>query len=327
MSMADKAGFLHEAERQMGSCLTAEDMNKALRILTDVLEEYDMTQIAVEDNGHDDLMRIYLATMRIQGRSEKTVRRYEYVIRRLLDETGVRTRQMNVYHIRNWLAKEKDRGISDSTLHGSREVFCSYFNWLQREGLIERNPVANLGTIKVPKKKKTVITRVEMEKLNNSCENVRDRAIIAFLRSTGCRISEMVQLNRNSIDLERMRCKVVGKGNKERFVYPDEVACMLIDSYLKSRTDGEEALFIGLRKDRLTPEGVRQMLKVLAAKAGVENVHPHKFRRTYATNLIRHGMQIQEVASVLGHEKLDTTLAYLVQDDNEIQHSVRRHYA
>ena len=132
----------------------------------------------------------------------------------------------------------------------------------------------------------------------------------------------MTQLNRTDVDLDRLEIKVLGKGNKERIIFMGQVAGMVLREYLDSRTDNHEALFIGKGTRRLLPNGVRLMLRKLGELADVENVHPHKFRRTLATNLIRHGMPIQEVASILGHEKLDTTMRYIVLDQTQI----KQHY-
>ena len=327
MPIAEKMEFMKSAEKRMQTVMTAESMNAALKIIADVLEQYEMQRRPGGEPEQDDMLQIYTDTMRIQGRSEKTVAHYAYIITRMMKSVGVSTRQITVYHLRNWLAQEKNRGVSDRTMEGYREVFSAYFNWLQREGLIERNPTANLGAIKCMKKVKKAYTAVDIEKLSSMCKCIRDRAIVEFLRTTGCRISEMTQLNRDSVNLREKKCTVLGKGNKERTVYLDSVACMMIGQYLETRKDEEEALFIGLRKERLRPDGVRTMLKVLAKKAGVEHVHPHKFRRTLATNLIRHGMPIQEVATILGHEKLDTTMRYVVQNNEDIQHDFRRYYA
>ena len=104
----------------------------------------------------------------------------------------------------------------------------------------------------------------------------------------------------------------------------DEVAGMLLQQYLSERKDDSPALFVNRYGNRLKPGGVREMLKELAKKAGVEHVHPHKFRRTLATNLTRHGMPIQEVANILGHEKLDTTMKYVVLDDQNTKAQYRR---
>ena len=261
----------------------------------------------------------------MECRSEKTIARYEYVIRRMMEFVTVPTRRITVHHLRNYLAHEKERGVADSTLEGTRQLFSAYFNWLQRESLIEKNPTANLGTVKVAKKEKLRYTEIEMEKLNQNCETIRDRAILHFLASTGCRISEMTELNRDDVDLEKLECVVHGKGNKERTVFLSEVAGMIIREYLDGRTDDSEALFAGRGSERLQPGGVRFMLNELAKRAGVEHVHPHKFRRTLATELTRRGMPIQEVAKILGHEKIDTTMRYLDMNNETVKANYRRY--
>ena len=191
--------------------------------------------------------------------------------------------------------------------------------------------MANVGPIKVEKKAKQIITDIEMEQLKRACDKmrgikaIRNRAIILFLSSTGCRVSEMIGLNRDSVDLKSLECIVHGKGNKDRTVYLDSITGMAIQQYLAKRKDGGEALFVGNEGKRLEDNGVRVMLKQLAKIAGIENViHPHKFRRTLATQMTRHGMPIQEVASILGHEKLDTTMQYVVLDHETVKASYRK---
>ena len=135
----------------------------------------------------------------------------------------------------------------------------------------------------------------------------------------------MTELNREDVDLDRMEAKVLGKGNKERRVYMSGVAAQALRVYLDEREDDVPALFINRYQDRWTPNGVRHMMTELAQRSGVEHVHPHKFRRTLATNLIRHGMAIQEVAAILGHDKLDTTMKYVVLDDQMVKNSYRKY--
>ena len=204
-------------------------------------------------------------------------------------------------------------------------MLSSYFGWLFRESLIEKNPIVNVGTIKVPKRQKKIYTEIDLEKLNQCCRTIRDRAIIHFLSSTGCRISEMTELDRDSVNLDALECVVHGKGDKERTVYLSPVAGMLLRKYLDERTDECAALFAGKGGRRLEPGGVRYMLKQLGEQAGVDHVHPHKFRRTLATELSRHGMPIQEVANVLGHEKLDTTMQYVVLNKEDTKSDYRRY--
>lgn len=325
MPFEAKAVLMRELESDLSTQVTAADMAKILGVVADRLGAYNIERRVDDDASSDDLLGAYMAAMQIEGRSPKTIERYRYIITRMMDFVKVTTRKVTVYHLRQYLASEKARGISDSTLEGDRQVFSAYFNWLQRECLIQQNPTANLGAIKCPKKQKDVYSDIDLEKLKFTASSKRDRAIIAFLQSTGCRINEMVQLDRDSVDLHALECIVLGKGNKERTVYLSSVAGMLLSQYLEQRLDNEKALFIGKGSARLTAGGVRFMLCKLAKKATVDHVHPHKFRRTLATSLIHHGMPIQEVAAILGHDKLDTTMQYVVLDKTDVKNSYRKY--
>ena len=324
MPIEARTNLLNNLSAKLLSEVSNDEMIRVMDIVSTQLASYDLNQIE-EDDAPDNLLDIYLTTMEIEGRSERTIERYRYAITRMMKSVSVPTNKITVHHLRKYLADEKARGICDNTLEGNREIFCAYFNWLQREGLIQSNPTANLGAIKAPKRMKHIYTEVDIEKLKMACKTIRDKAIICFLLSTGCRITEMIQLNRSDIDLSKLECRVIGKGDKERIVYMDPIAGMLLEEYLKSRTDDMPALFIGKGTNRLTPAGVRFMLNKVADEAGVVHVHPHKFRRTLATSLIRHGMPIQEVAHILGHEKLDTTMKYVVMDQTGVAQSYRKY--
>ena len=323
-----KQTFLNQVRSRAAEELTAADMDRLTAILSDVLEGFRVEELKTDSwtANDDDLIASFVSSLNVQGRSQKTIERYVYVISRFMKAANTTTRSVTVYHIRDWLTAEKKRGIQESTLEGNRTVLSSYFSWLFREGLIEKNPITNVGVIKVPKKQKKTYSDIDFEKLNQCCESIRNRAIIHFLRSTGCRISEMCGLDRDMVDLEALECVVHGKGNKDRTVYLDPVAGMLLAEYLKQRTDTSPALFVVTRgQERIQPNGVRVMLKKLGRTAGVDHVHPHKFRRTLATDLARHGMPIQEVANLLGHEKLDTTMRYVVLNKEETKYNYRRY--
>ena len=220
---------------------------------------------------------------------------------------------------------ERRRGIADSSLEGTRSIMRSFFSWLQREGLIRIDPTGNLGAVKAPKVVRLPYSDVEIERLKAACATVRDRAIVCFLLSTGCRISEVVGLDRGAINWQDMCCKVYGKGAKERMVYLDTVTAMYLKQYLAERSDDCQALFASRRGDRLTVSGIQAMLRNLGEATGIPNVHPHRFRRTLATRLIDRGMPIQEVAHVLGHEKLDTTMAYVYIDNANVRAAYQKY--
>lgn len=327
MAIDAKMSFLRAVEKQCADKLTVKDSGALMCLISDILESYEMMENrrSWDEDGPDDMLDAFVAGLQVQGRSPKTIDRYVYIVQRFLKATQIHTRRVTVYHIRKWLAGEKERGLAESSLEGFRQVLSSYFGWLYREKLIEDNPMVNIGPIKVPKKKKLTFSDVDMEKLYSACTKLRDRVIIRFLARTGCRVSEVIQLNRKDINLKDQQCVVHGKGDKERVVFFDAVTAIMLEQYLKSRRDKMEALFIGQRNERLLPGGIRQMLKKVGKASGVEQVvHPHKFRRTLATEMARNGMPIQQVSSLLGHEKIDTTMRYVVQDSEDIKQSYRR---
>lgn len=324
MAIDAKVSFMNQMEMKLSTEITADAMGRTMKVISDVLEGFEMRETLRNEDGPDDLLAGYLNALKVEGRSQKTIDRYTYEIGRLMKFLNVPTRKITVYHLREYLANEKARGICDNTLKGLREIYSSYFNWLQRESLIDRNPVVNLGTIKVPKKKKELYTDVDLEKLKRNCTNARDLAIVLFLYATCCRIGEVVELNRDSVIIENQKLVVHGKGDKERKVYFDAVTAEALKQYLDERTDDCPALFVNRYGERFRGNGIREMLNRLAERSGVNHVHPHKFRRTKATDLARHGMPIQDVQAILGHEKIDTTMKYVQLNDTDIESSYRR---
>lgn len=327
MSIASKKTFLFEAEKRLNKFLPVDSVNAVMQILSDQMATYEVERLdgCENDAESDELLTAYLDAKRVEGRSQKTIERYDYIIRRVYQNINVPIRNISVFHLRKYFSDEKSRGVADSTLDGNRQVLSSFFGWLQKEGLLTVNPVSNLGTIKSVKKVRKPYSPVDIERLKEHCLCDRDKAILFVLLSTGCRISEICSLDRDNVDFEKMEIMVLGKGNKERTVFIDDITVMLLKRYLDSRQDMQTALFIGKGARRLQPGGVRLMLKRLEARSGVTNVHPHRFRRTLATNLIDRGMPIQEVAEILGHEKIDTTMKYIFTSKRNVKNSYNKY--
>lgn len=325
MGLIDKQQFLLDLSARLGDFVPANDVHRILAEADEALQGYEMTTLPPGgDDDSKDLLKYFLDAKRVEGRSEKTVARYEYILNRLLKDTGIPFRRMTVYHIRNYYTAERERGISSRTIEGYRQTYSSFFGWLQREGLLDGNPMNNLTAVKTPKVVRKPFSSVELAKLNEAAETNRDRTLLSFLRSTGCRISEVCSVNRDDVNFQSLSLKVHGKGDKERIVFIDDVTAMHLKRYLDERTDSSPALFTGKGTDRLQPGGVQRILKKLGQASGVENVHPHRFRRTLATSLIDSGMPIQEVATILGHDKIDTTMTYVYIDVKNVANAYRR---
>ena len=323
MSIAAKQLMLRDVEKNLGVFLTVEEVRYTMQVLTECLSIFDVEQIEEKctDAESDEYLTAFLDAKRVEGRAESTIDQYDYIINRMYEAISVPIKKISVFHLRSYFAAESARGISNCTLNGVRSVIVGYFNWLQKEGLLTHNPTINLNPIKDTKKVLLPYTTVDIEKLKEACKTNRNKAIISILLSTGCRIGEICRLNRTDINFATKEIIVLGKGKKERTVFIDDVTSMLLQRYLSERSDCYEALFIGKGSKRLTASGIRKMLHAVANIANVENTHPHRFRRTLATNLNYHGMPIQEVAAILGHEKLDTTMKYVYINKSNVKTS------
>lgn len=309
--------------------VSEEVINTVQDVLVLELNQYEVqercTAVTVSDNSAEGLLKRYVATKRIEGLSDSTLRRYAEENLKLIQFLQKPLYEITTYDLRFYLSYRRQQGrVSNRTLDGMRRCFSSFFGWLSADGLIGRNPCSALAQIKYRKQVKRPYSATDMEKLRKACANIRDLALLDFLYCTGCRVSEVSRLDIADIDFEQKECVVLGKGNKERTVYLSEVAAMHLQEYLSTRKDMSEALFVGKGSGRLTKNGIEARLKQIGKAAGVENVHPHRYRRTLATNLLDRGMNIQDVAQILGHADLKTTQVYCFISQANVKAAYRK---
>lgn len=192
------------------------------------------------------------------------------------------------------------------------------------EEIIPKNPMLRIGEIKSKYVTKKPFSDEDVEKLLDNCDTIKNRALLEFMFSTGCRVSEVQNANREDIDFKSGECTVIGKGNKERTVYISERSMYYIKEYIMTRKDNLEPLFLNDHGTRLSKESIRQRLHKIGDVAKVSNVHPHRCRHTLATELARKGMPIQYVQQILGHAKLDTTMIYCICDKKNVENEFNK---
>ena len=254
----------------------------------------------------------FLDVKALEGCSKATIENYKFNLNKFLLGVGKDPTEIATQDIRKYLADYKrERGVSNTTLDNMRRVFQSFFTWMHREGYIIKDPCAAVNKIRADKIIKNPYSDEEMELMREAAKNLREKAIIEVLYSTGMRIGELEKLNKDDIDFVNGKAIVFGKGAKEREVYFNVKAQLALKKYLENRNDTNEALFVGLQSpyNRLKVSTYEKILRELGGRCGV-HCHPHRFRRTCATILLNKGMPIQEVSKVLGHAKLETTLIY-----------------
>lgn len=318
--------------QEMAPLLNVEQMAVLKETVKVKLGRYEIrrkeTTIMCADSNGQNYLQVFLEAYRQNGKAEGTIKQYQLHIGRMLSYIGKNVQDIVDDDLIEYMHKYKMfRKVSGRYMNNIRLVFSSFFRWLQRRKVIVRNPVDGLEPIKYKQTVKKPFSPEELEKVRCACEQERDLAIVEFLYSSAVRVSELITLNREDISWKSDDVLVLGKGNKEREVYLNARAHLHLRNYLESREDDNQALFVTSNSPhkRLTRAGVEYILAKIGKAAGVEKVHPHRFRRTSATDLMRMGMPIEQVQEFLGHVKIETTRIYCTVSKEQVKSSHRRY--
>jgi len=274
----------------------------------------------------------FLNMKRIEGLSKRTLSKYNYEIWRMFEYVNKHYNDITTDDIRQYL--QHAQNINDAgnrCIDNYRKSLNSFFNTMSDNGYVYKNPMTRIGPIKYEKKIKKPFTDEDIEVMRLAIpeKDLLTRAIFELLLCSGIRLGGLVNLNRNDLDFNSMTFKVTEKGNKERVCYLNDAAKVHLKKYLNSRTDNNPALFVashtrvneqGIREPpRIGHNGIERRMRDLGKKSGVANVHPHRFRRTVATKLIKRGMPIDQVQKVLGHDNISTTMLYVEVEQNVVK--------
>lgn len=311
--------------------LSDEQMKQVSSSIKDVLAKYEINKRTSNEERREkentELLDTFLSAKKIEGCSDKTIHYYQSSIDKLLNGLSKCIKEICTNDIRRYLAEiQEENNLSKVTIDNLRRIFSSFFSWLEDEDYIAKSPVRRIHKVRTDTLVKEVLSDEDIETLRDSCNELRDLAMIDLLLSTGVRVGELVKMNRADIDFQERQCKVFGKGNKEREEYFNARTKIHLQRYLESRTDDNPALFVTLLKPhtRLTISGVEVRLRKMGKDVHIDKVHPHKFRRTLATMAIDRGMPIEQVQKLLGHVRIDTTLHYAMVNQQNVKIAHRK---
>lgn len=330
-----------------------------LRLDLDIaLADFEITSRCTElmiadEDVNEAMLRRFLAAKLASGRTERTLEYYRNTMRSFFRKVEKNFDQITSDDIRLYIAlRIKKDGVSKVTANNERRNVSAFYQWLQKEEILLRNPMSKVEGIKLQKAKKKAFEEIEMEKIRDACRTNRERAIIEVLSSTWCRVSEVAQIKLSEINDDEIL--VHGKGEKDRIVYLNAKAKLALDRYLSERKDDNPYLFARAsfagdvaamsknrkRKDQckwyLDPEMVdgdknmekstiESVVRKIGIRAGVENVHPHRFRRTGATFALAQGMPLITVSKLLGHADIGVTQVYLDISDKDLEEAHRKY--
>lgn len=304
-------------------------LNESLKSILNDFEVFkkDNNLPVDESKVNQELLVSFLSAKQIEGCSEKTIDYYGNTIFKMMESVNLKIESITTDDLRKYLSEYKNQSnASKSTIDNIRRVLSSFFSWLEDGGYISKNPVRRVHRIKTKRVVKEFLSDENFEVLRDKCDNIRDLAMVEILASTGIRVGELVNLNIDDVLFSERECVVLGKGDSERIVYFDAKTKIHLQKYLESRNDNNPALFVTLRKphDRLGIPGIEKRMRKLGHEAKIKKIHPHKFRRTMATNAIDKGMPIEQVQRLLGHMQIDTTMQYAMVNQNNVKISHRK---
>ena len=325
--------FVEKVIDTTGEFLDNNQRIKLKEILTEICLNYhieilEQNQKQEIQKNNEEILNKFISSKEIEGCSVRTLKYYKDNITKMLDTVNLPINEITTETLRNYLSNYKNNSTAGMvTIDNIRRTLSSFFAWLENEDYIIKSPVRRIHKVKAIKKVKETLTDENLEKLRDTCSNVRDLAILELLISTGMRVGELTILNISDMNFQERSCIVLGKGNSEREVYFSAKSKMYIKKYLETRTDNNEALFVSLIKpyNRLGISGVEILIRNLGREANINKVHPHKFRRTMATMAIDKGMPIEQVQKLLGHIKIDTTMEYAMVNQNNVKNSHRKY--
>jgi integrase/recombinase XerD len=284
-----------------------------------ILEKYFLTQL-IED---------YLIELEIRNYSRNTIRTYKSIITNFYQFLLIESDLYNAKRVLRVFKKyiqflKRDKNVTQNYIYLVTVVIKKFF---------EFGDINFLGTIKTPKRTKSLpksLNESEVKNLINALDDyntvdsshtnskvlkLRNKLILALLYSSGVRVSELVYLNINDVDLRDRTIRIRGKGEKDRIVLFDDQTKILIEEYIKKRQFDSEFLFVNRFGNHLSPRYVQMMIKEYAKLAGIrKKVTPHILRHSFATHLLKNGVDLRAIQQLLGHSNLSTTQIYTSVD-------------
>lgn len=337
--------------------IPSDSMEEARARILMSLADYDVTKnetlpVVYEGDINEQMLKRFIAAKAAAGRTPRTIQYYLKSIQKVLEDINKPYNEITSDDMRMYMARRLMRDkVSKVTINNEYRTMSTFYKWLQTEGIVRINPFAKLEQMKETKQKKRAYSLIDLEKIRYGCRTNRERAIVEMLASTWCRVSELCEIK--ITDIETDKVVVHGKGDKYRQVYINARAQLALKAYLDERKDRNPYLFCkglggitvnpGVHKRReeqirwytypecvsdsepIDKSVVEGIVRKIGKRAGVQNVHPHRFRRTGATMALRAGMPIITVSKLLGHENIQTTQIYLDVSDEELEAMHRKY--
>lgn len=304
-------------------------MPECAREIIKIMREYDVQTAQVYDRSNlPRRVEAFVAAKRIDGCRPKTIKGYRERLKMFMTQCSKPVQAITTDDLREYLAYLVDeRHLMDNSVQAHINTLRSFFSWLVDEDNIRKSPMRKIKSLKIDKlRSRHPLTAEQLELVRDGCRGYKEKALVEFLVSSGCRVSEVAGLRVDDIDWRDRKCKVIGKGNKERTVYFSVRAKLMLQLYIAERRGGE-ALFASSRApyEPLTDRGIEKMISKLGKRIGMERpLYPHLMRHTFASHALNCGMELTIIQHLLGHSDPKTTLIYAEIDPIRVQYEYNR---
>ena len=328
---------------QFRSAFSAHLMDRLpVGLLHDVLQALDLTAADYEITktntdiivygGMPEIVKTYAAALAVEQTATSTIKGYISILRAFFEAVNKPFNAITTNDIRVYMYRyQQEHSIAKSTLEHIRIVINGFYSWLVDEEIMERNPARKIRPIDVPEPDRHAMTPLELEYIRKCCTTPREKALVDFLFSTGCRVSECAAVKMEDIDWNIRSVRIRhGKGDKARTVYFNPEAEVSLRDYLSDKKHPSEYLFSRSRAPygKVTSKALQDEIKHIRDRASDHlqtHITPHVFRHTMATSALRNGMRVEQVQQLLGHASLDTTMRYAKQDQNDVRASHQKY--
>ena len=287
-------------------------------------------QISCQDgSGWGDLKKqisVFLAAKRIDGLSARTIENYRYTLGVFAGQVDRAVTKITVDDLRKYISYlSETRGLRDGSLLTHINTLRSFFSWLTVEDIIRKNPMLKIKSPRLDRaRSRHALSQEQLERLRDACKTYKERALVEFLASSGCRLSEVSGIRMEDVNWRDRSVVVHGKGNKSRKVYFSVRAKLMLEEYI-ARRKGGDALFASVKTPypAMQPRAIQRALGLIGDRVGL-HVHPHLLRHTFATLALAGGMDITVIQRLLGHEDTKTTLIYAELSQRTVQYEYER---
>ncbi len=311
------------------------DNSQLMELNRSINEHLGMVQVYHHNNTCTDfdernkaLVEEFLRNKKLMGLSSKSIQNYNQLLQKYITYCDKLVLDYRPEDIREFLSFYQElNNCGNVSLNNVRRILSTFYEYLHTEEYILKNPMKAVKHIKEPKRIKKPFSDDEIEVMRKALledYDYRDIAIFELLLSSGVRLSELESINRDDLDFDTQTFTVVGKGDKERKCYFGTKAKIALNEYLDTRDDDNPALFVNFQKThgeirRLGASGIGTFVRELGRYCGIDEVHPHRFRRTFATRLLHRKMPLEQIQRLLGHDNINTTMIYVNVDEEEVK--------